>query len=78
MLLGTFFSGSSQSIDGYNRRWCIAKNVTLHLVLDNRITEVIVLVPQKSEEVAVVFVHQKAVEHLLDVHQNCNSLLAEV
>lgn len=77
MLLGNFFNGPSQPIDGNSRRWHIAKNVDLHPILDNRLTKVIVLVPQKSEEVAVVFMHQKTMKHLLDVCKDCNPLLLE-
>lgn len=77
MLLGTFFNGSSQSIYGYSRTWRIPKNVDLNPILDNGLTEVIVLVPLKSEEVAVVSMHQKTVKHLLDVCEDCNFLLPE-
>lgn len=55
MLLCTFSDGSLWPINGNGRRWPIAEDVDHHLILSNFLVDVIGLVPQKMEEVPMVF-----------------------
>lgn len=76
MLLCTFFYGSSQPVYGHTRSWPISNDVDLQPICSDFLVDVTVLVPlKKMERVAVVFTHQQTMDHLLNVHHDCNLLL---
>lgn len=77
ILLCALFNGSSQPINCHSWRRAIAKYVDSHLVLNDLLSDIVVLVPEETEKVAMFFTHFKAVEYLLDVCQHCYLLFPE-
>lgn len=48
-----------------------------HTVFYYFLAQVVVVVPEESQIVSIVFFHQETKEHLLDVCYNCNKIFPE-
>lgn len=69
----TLSDSSSQSVNGHSRKLLIAKDVDFHLILTLVLVHIIVFVPYKMNEVAMMFTHQETMENLLIVYYQRHS-----
>ena len=68
---------STESVDGYSWGRTVAENMNFHSVVYDFFCHVIVPVPQESQIISVVLLHQKAVKQLLYACQDGNLFLTE-